>query len=357
MVTRRRPLQLRPFNCLTLFIIAVVFPLGIVACGSDSGSAPVTSSSSGTSSSGYLFVANGNGPDVLTFKAKANGDVAPSAILKSADFSDPEGVAIVYGDILVGDEGTEAAYEFPFAVSGARNILPTSTNPGQKSGAIALDTAGNYYLVNEGVNENGGGQVAEFNSSMVAQCVINYPEFVNPEGIAVDPNTGNIWVSDVGYPPAAPEIYEFPTSSGCPSTPTTTLGGASTKLQYPYAIAFDSSGNLWVADAGSYAASFGPDQVLEFSASSLAAGGSLDVAPTDTISGSNTKLNGPEGIAIGPSNEIVVTNDGTGAATSSITVYSSSATGNVKPIDVIAGSRTDLNEPEQVYFYQSSPTP
>ena len=355
--------QSQPNGRMALAILAAALALGVAACGPDSNSNKATPTATASPipppGTGYLFVANGSGPNVLTFKATANGDVAPTAILKSTSvFSQPEGVVIdQLGDILVGDEGAQSLLTFPYAVSGVRDIPPTTAIAGLKAGAIALDAFGNIYVVDEAPSETGGGSVVVISAGSTTQsCTISYSGFVDPEGIAIDSSTENIWVSDVGTTP--PTIFEFPAvSGGCPTTPIATLSGASTTMQYPYAVTFDTTGNLWVADAGSYAATVGPDQVLEFSSSSLTGSGNIDVAPQNTITGAATKLNGPEGIAIGPGDETIVTNDGAGASTSSITTYASAATGNAAPIRTIAGSKTGLNEPEQVWFFAPSVAP
>ncbi len=368
-MNKERFAEPRTLGYLGLAVLTVALALSVAACGSDP---PDSSSPSAkptpTASQGYIFVANGNGPDVLTFKANAKGDVAPSAVLKSTGkFSYTEGVAVVAGDIYASDEGALSIFEFPYAVSGTRDISPTATIANQNPGAIAVDAFSNFWVVEESLTgpEDGGGEVVEYApGTNTLECTISYSGFVNPEGISIDPTTGNIWVSDIGQGVIPPTVFEFSVASGCPSTPTpiATLSGSSTTMQYPYAIAFDTSGNLWVADAGTYAATIGPDQVLEFSSSSLTGTGNIDVAPTDTITGSATKLDGPEGITIGPppksgsTGNVFVANEGAGtASTSSITVYSGSATGNAAPIQTIAGSNTGLNSPEQVWFFAPSP--
>ena len=68
--------------------------------------------------------------------------------------------------------------------------------------------------------------------------------------------------------------------------PTRTIAGSQTKLDGADGIAVDASGNIHVADYRSNA-------VVVF-----AAGSNGDVSPARTIKGPDTKLSGPEGIAI-----------------------------------------------------------
>jgi hypothetical protein len=62
--------------------------------------------------------------------------------------------------------------------------------------------------------------------------------------------------------------------------------------------------------------------------------------PVITISGSNTKLDRPAGLAFDSSGKLYVVNQGLHA--SSITIYAPNATGNVTPIGMIAGPQTHL---------------
>ena len=78
----------------------------------------------------------------------------------------------------------------------------------------------------------------------------------------------------------------------------------------------------------------------------FAAGAHGNVAPTATITGSNTKLNWPVAVAI-ESNKIVVANELTAP---SITAYKLMATGNAAPAWTLAGSTTKITGPGGVAF-------
>src|SRR5580658_618632 len=110
---------------------------------------------------------------------------------------------------------------------------------------------------------------------------------------------------------------------------------APTGLSEPQFAAVDANGNIYVTNP------------ITMSVTIYAKGSNGNVAPFATIGGSNTGLNFPEGIALDSSGNIYVTNcagcnDNTG--TTSITVYSAigSSTGliNVAPTATITGSNT-----------------
>jgi hypothetical protein len=80
-------------------------------------------------------------------------------------------------------------------------------------------------------------------------------QLVEPHGIAIEPKTGHIWVTnpnqknDTAVPsfPAGSVTEYSPTQSGN-SAPISRLIGANTKLDDPSGVGFDREGNLWVAN-------------------------------------------------------------------------------------------------------------
>ena len=94
-----------------------------------------------------------------------------------------------------------------------------------------------------------------------------------PLGLAVDPNSGNLYVADYGNnrvlrfpsPFDNPTVVEPDAVYGQPNFSTLSVGVPSaTSLHGPRSLAFDPGGNLWVADTGNH-------RILRFSAASLGA--------------------------------------------------------------------------------------
>ena len=129
------------------------------------------------------------------------------------------------------------------------------------------------------------------------------------EGAAVD-GLGNIYVAS--FSPAL--IAVFPPGSNGNTAPSYTIAGGNTGLIEPLGLAFDVSGNLYVADRGGAVEVFAP-------------GASGNATPIATISGLNTGLINVEAFAIDGTGRIIVANEGTGCCSfdGSITVRDRSA--------------------------------
>lgn len=111
------------------------------------------------------------------------------------------------------------------------------------------------------------------------------------EQIAFD-SQGDLWIANLHG-----NIIEFTThqlAAGGTQTPAVTISGAA--LGEPFAIVFDGSGNAWVVD-------FIKNHLVEYSAAQLMAGGTP--TPIDTIGSVGGSLSGPGGAAFECSGEPV----------------------------------------------------
>ena len=114
--------------------------------------------------------------------------------------------------------------------------------------------------------------------------------FNGPLGIAVDPTTGNLYVADTGSnrvlrfpaPFSNPSRAEPDAVYGQPGFTTFTAGTTKSLMNAPRAVAFDSAGDLWVADTGNH-------RVLRFNASVL---NSLTPPDADTVIGQKDFFSG-----------------------------------------------------------------
>ena len=157
----------------------------------------------------------------------------------------------------------------------------------QPSG-IALDARGNqtHIYIADTLNSRvlGWADVASYQIGDAPDVVLGQPGpqysgllgigakgFNGPLGLSVDPLTGNLYVADINNNRVLRFLSPFANLTriepdavyGQPNFTTRTASAASsTSLNQPRAVAFDSSGNLWVADSGNH-------RVLRFSAAVL----------------------------------------------------------------------------------------
>ena len=146
-----------------------------------------------------------------------------------------------------------------------------------------------------------------------------------PVGLAVDANTGTIYVANQNGTPK--KILIFPKGSNGNVVPKV-LAGSNVPLQLPGALAVDSSGKLYVADSTANA-------IYAF-----AAGATGNSAPIRTISGTATLLHSPMGVSFDSAGHVYVTN--LRDSTAPIEEFAAGANGNVAPIATIGGSHTHL---------------
>jgi sugar lactone lactonase YvrE len=231
---------------------------------------------------------------------------------------------------------------YPFGSNG--NVTPDSNGPSATGLSlpfgVALDSNLNIYVANNGANS-----VTEYaagssgNSAPIATIAGSNTGLINPSGVALD-SSKNIYVANLGSLSGASDIVTiFAAGSNGNVSPTATITGPATGLNYPTAITLDSSGNIYVANAGTQ--NGGANTVTVYPA-----GSNGNVAPSATISGSNTGLLVPWGIALDSSKNIYVANDGSSVGQSdSVTVYPAGSNGNVTPSATISGTNTGLDSP------------
>lgn len=230
-------------------------------------------------SNGNLWVADASNGRILEFAAPLTNDEKASVVLGEPNFStsylgyslttngtvlfDPEAIAFdSSGNLWVSDTGEARIVEFtaPFT---------TGENATLALGVPNLKTAGDT-------------------NNPASQTNLN-----SPEGLTFD-STGNLWVADSGYyrveeftapfsnGEAASLVLgqdnftakNFPNEPDCP--PTCNQPTAAT-LSSPNDVAFDSSGNLWVADRDDYRISEFTPPFSNGQAAALTVGGACGI--------------------------------------------------------------------------------
>ena len=366
-------------------------------------------------SHGNIYVSNFSGSDavdnnIVVFPAGSNGNVTPSEIISGphTGMDDVFGLALDSANDIYVANGSTSNIVVTHVQGRNADVAPLATIPvtipvdvATRCVGDALDSIGNIYVV----SQFGGGfdsitmYPAGSNSSSKASVTIigNHTLLDTPTGIAVRP----IVPSPTPTPSQSATPTPTPTTAGIVVanqsslvvdaagsngnvTPSAFISGAKTQLGGPLGaevgIAFDSSGNIYIADdkikvfppgsdgdvapsavingtgfahgvaldsMGNVYASNTAGQVGPNSITVYPAGGVGSVAPTATISGTNTGLAVPEGIALDANANIYVVNSPDTAAYS-VTVFAAGSNGNVAPSATIAGANTELSFPRGI---------
>ncbi|MDA4130404.1 MAG: NHL repeat-containing protein [Thaumarchaeota archaeon] len=244
-------------------------------------------------SSGNLWAADASGR-VVKFAAPLTTGESASVVLGQPDFtthecrSGPAGLCVVIavafdssGDLWATDPSNNRVLEFkpPFVNGGNASIVigyadffSTSSNLANASSlydsfGIAFDSSGNLWVA-----DNGYSRVLRFNTPFSngesASLVLGQQNFTgnftvttqssigHPGGITFD-SSGNLWVSDRDNRRVLKFAPPFSTGESASLVLGTTdfvSSGAgffsSSAFYAPQGLAFDHSGNLWVADSG-----------------------------------------------------------------------------------------------------------
>ena len=245
-----------------------------------------------------------------------------------------------------GDQGSVTVYG-----SGATgNAAPVQYIHGSKTKLIeawglAVDPERNIYVANPGGGYKGRGSVVVFaagaDGNVAPKQIITGPAtgLLFPFWVAVSPITGEIYVETEGsgcYIDGGICVLVFASGANGNTSPIGAIDGPYTGLGAISGLATDANGSIYVgnSNAGSN---------IKGSITVYAAGSLGNVFPTQTIAGSKTELDAPQEIAVDHSNNIYVDNYGqSGIEGQSVTVYRAESNGNVKPMQTIAGNKTKL---------------
>lgn len=139
------------------------------------------------------------------------------------------------------------------------------------------------------------------------------------------PAYGSLWITS---PPDDTILQFAPPNTDVDQTAIATISGSNTELNNPRGLAIDHRGRLWVANLSTNA-------ILVF-----AANPGVNPKPVLTLAGAKTTINAPIAVALSQSGNVWVANQGS----STITEFAAGAHGNVAPIRTIAGSNAELSD-------------
>jgi sugar lactone lactonase YvrE len=248
---------------------------------------------------GNLWVASGNANVVEFTRAQITaGDTLAPATSVLIEPSDPFGLAFdASGNLWVADHGSTFIYELTPSqlVTTGIPVTPAVTilYPGAAQfSKLAFDPTGNLWAVTH------DSLLVAFTPAQLASGGTITPSVVihsnagsldHPYDVAFDAS-GDAWVVNI----ADSTIVEYTPSqlaaSGSPAPATTiAIRDVGTVSSAPSALAFDNSGDLWVADLNR-------NEVMEFTPSQLAAGGAQ--VPAARLTGS--AFNGATGLTFDP---------------------------------------------------------
>jgi large repetitive protein len=191
---------------------------------------------------------------------------------------------------------------------------------------IAADKSGNLYVANSIV-----GTITKYPGTGTGNIS---PSFAigglsQPVGVAVD-SSGKLYVANSAASSGVPSVQVYPPGSAAPSQ---TISGPSTALSTPSFIALDASNNIWVANVSA-------NSVEEFANSATG-----DVPPANIIAGTRTLLSAPQGIAFDSIGRLYVAINNALGFQDAVLVFGPSASGNVKPLNILCGASTAVNNP------------
>ncbi len=300
-------------------------------------------------SAGRIYVTSGQ--SVLVFAPGSNGNVAPTGVITGANtgLCDPGSIAVAGAKLYVANLISGCAENkitvYPAPSSG--NIRPVAaiTGIGATAEGLAVDSKGDIYTTVDGeINELS--PLKNNQTSPIASIVV--PGTIDLRAIAVD-GAGNLEVaaSDPSHVAfsfnVGDSILFLPAGSNGTIAPSATLSGANTGLATPRGLAIDRQGNLYVANTGG-----GAGGVLG-SVTVYTGGSAGNAVPVQTITGAETGIYVASGVAFDRGGNVYVASaESSGGGSGGVSVFPPGHYGAVAPSARIVGPSTELNYLEGV---------
>ena len=361
---------------------------GASSSSSSSSSSGGSSSSSGSSTSTAKGLWIANGTNVLEYLpsqlAGGMSAAVPHLTISSKTLGAPQGVTFdSAGNLWVMDpaanvNGTQSPALVEFS---AAQLAALATMPAPTPVAVILSAALNFPQEsvfdskgNQWVTDHNNNLVAVFNATQLAATGTNTVTpavllvsnaFNGPLGIALD-SAGDLWIANNGgvmvttatgtatTTGPGTTILEFAAANlpAVSATPTNSAlmpdvvlsDDGQNSIMAPWALAFDSAGNLWSNNANP------PFTVIEYTKANLASTGTP--LPNTVISpateGDTPTLDAPNGLCFDPLGDLATANS---AGAFGIAFYTVPLAGGVVvPNTFIVGAATTLNAPAGCTF-------
>lgn len=316
--------------------MALVLAIGAAACSSNptsSGGPPVATSLALSGLPGSLTV---GAPANVTVTAKDASGHTVAGYTGTVVFTSTDVAAVLPANYPFGaaDAGSHG-FAVTFEHAGSQTLNATDVATNSIKGSATISVTPTVYVANPSTFAVTGYAAGTNGNAAPALAIAGLNTDLDiPMGIARDA-VGRVYVANQG----TNSILVYAPGATGNAAPVDTIMGANTGLDMPWGIALDGAGHLYVVNDNT--------NTHATSITVYAAGATGNATPTATISGTNTRLQVPEGIALDAAGRLYVTNNQNTAFSSynAITVYAGGATGNVAPVDSIVGDKTGLSTP------------
>ena len=305
-------------------------------------------------SSGFMFATLAVPGAVAQYAANwADGNTSPIGFLASIE---PTYIAFdPAGRMYVTDENVDSVtvYAADWADGHTKPIkILYGGNTGLSSPlGITFDDVGNMYVANSAFFNEAptpgsvtvyGPDWASGDTAPIKTLIGGNTGLDGPQRVAFD-SRNNMYVAN--YSSDSVTMYNAGWAGGN-TAPVKTLVGGNTGLNMPSDLAFDSDDNLYVSNVDAGGPS-DPEDTVNVFAAGWADG---DSAPIAFLRGPDTGLDEPLGLAIGGNGKIYIAN----VQGDSVTVYGDfttwAADGNTVPLKTLSGAETGLDGPWGIAF-------